>query len=117
MIPTAIDVFSGCGGLTQGLKQAGFRVLSAIELDEIAVTTYGRNHPDVRVLHADVRDVSAAYMRELLGLSSGSLDLLAGCPPCQGFSTLRTLNGKRRNRDRKNNLLFEFLRLVRGLRP
>lgn len=52
-----------------------------------------------------------------LQLRPGQLDLLGGCPPCQGFSTLRTKNGGRRVRDSQNDLIFEFQRLVIGLRP
>jgi DNA (cytosine-5)-methyltransferase 1 len=55
-------------------------------------------------------------MREL-GLRRGDLDLLAGCPPCEGFSALRTLNGGKRIRDARNDLVFDFLRFVRVLRP
>ncbi len=47
----------------------------------------------------------------------GDLDLLAGCPPCQGFSAIRRLNGSRRVQDSRNDLIFDFLRLVLGLRP
>lgn len=50
-------------------------------------------------------------------MKKGELDLLGGCPPCQGFSRLRTLNGTRRNRDKQNDLIFEFQRLVLGLLP
>ena len=55
-------------------------------------------------------------MREL-GIKKGELDLLVGCPPCQGFSTLRTRNGAHWNRDPRNNLVDEMLRLVREMRP
>jgi DNA (cytosine-5)-methyltransferase 1 len=55
-------------------------------------------------------------MKELR-LKKRELDLLAGCPPCQGFSTVRTKNGRRRPRDDRNQLLFDFLRFARVLRP
>jgi DNA (cytosine-5)-methyltransferase 1 len=78
---TAIDLFAGCGGLTLGLKQAGFRVLAAIELDAGAVATYQSNHPEVLVKGGDIRRFSPLALRRELGLSAGDLDLLAGCPP------------------------------------
>jgi DNA (cytosine-5)-methyltransferase 1 len=113
----AIDLFSGCGGLTLGLERAGFNVVAAIENDELATRTYGVNHPRTRVWDADIRKVAArAVMREL-GLRSGQLDLLAGCPPCQGFSVLRTRNGAEQNRDRRNGLVREVIRFVRAFRP
>ena len=113
----AIDLFSGCGGLTLGLKQAGFRVLGAVEIDATAVKTYEANHPDVYVKQADIKKVSAAGLMHDLNIRPGELDLLAGCPPCQGFSTLRTNNGARRNRDARNNLVHDMLRFTRALRP
>lgn len=115
--PSAIDLFSGCGGLTLGLRQAGFRVLGAVEWDPLAVETYETNHPSVHLWAEDIRKVSVAQVRRELGLRPGSLDLLAGCPPCQGFSTMTTLNGKRPRRDPRNSLVLEFVRFVRGLKP
>jgi DNA (cytosine-5)-methyltransferase 1 len=116
--PRAIDLFSGCGGLTLGLKQAGFRVIGGIESNELAVKTYKANHKTVRVWPKDIRKVSVADVKRKLKLKPGELELLAGCPPCQGFSTITTLNGnKRRSTDDRNDLIFEFLRFVRGLKP
>jgi DNA (cytosine-5)-methyltransferase 1 len=115
--PKAIDLFSGCGGLTLGLKQAGFRVIGAVEVDELAVETYRVNHSEVKVWPRKIQEVTAKEMMRKLKLETGKLDLLAGCPPCQGFSTMTTLNGKRYMRDSRNELLFEFLRFVRVLKP
>jgi DNA (cytosine-5)-methyltransferase 1 len=113
---TAIDLFSGCGGLTLGLKQASFRVIAAIEIDQLATTTYTRNHPGVRVWNKDIRKIKAREMMRSLGIRPGELDLLAGCPPCQGFSSIRTRNQKTTT-DKRNRLIFEFLRFVRAFRP
>jgi DNA (cytosine-5)-methyltransferase 1 len=113
----AVDLFSGCGGLTQGLKRAGFAVVGAIEIDPLAVATYSANHPDVSVKQADIETVDpAAFMAEL-GLAVGDIDLLCGCPPCQGFSNIRTKNGSKRNRDARNGLSSEMLRFAEMLRP
>jgi DNA (cytosine-5)-methyltransferase 1 len=115
--PIAADLFSGCGGLTVGLKQAGFRVAAAVEIDALAVETYKANHPGVRVWRKDIRKLAAAQIKRRLRLGSRRLDVLAGCPPCQGFSGLTTLNGRRRKNDARNDLVFDFLRFVRVLRP
>lgn len=115
--PTAIDLFAGCGGLTEGLKQAGFRVVGAVEIDELAADSYRMNHPRVLLKNEDIRTVKAARLCKELGLEQGQLDLLAGCPPCQGFSSLRTLNGKRAVPDRRNSLTDDFLRFVRAFAP
>jgi DNA (cytosine-5)-methyltransferase 1 len=113
----AIDLFSGCGGLTLGLKQAGFRVIGAVELDPLAVKTYKANHKLVSVWNKDIRELSVAEVMRKLKLKRGQLDLLAGCPPCQGFSTMTTLNGRYTVDDARNDLIFQFMRLVRGLHP
>jgi len=117
MKPKAIDLFSGCGGLTLGLRRAGFRVVGAVEFERLAAQTYRANHPGVHLWETDIRKLSARQVAKRLRLKRGDLDLLAGCPPCQGFSCMRSLNGKRRVRDKRNDLMFEFLRFVRELRP
>lgn len=114
---TAIDLFSGCGGLSQGLTDAGYRVLAAVEIDQKACETYRANHRDVELLVGDIRQVSAAKLMRCAGLKKGELDLLAGCPPCQGFSTLRARNGRAAAADPRNDLIDEFARLAFALRP
>ena len=115
--PTAVDLFSGCGGLTVGLKKAGFKVLGAVDVDPLSIRTYQANHKDVAVWEMDIRHLQPAEVKSTLGLRKGALDLLTGCPPCQGFSALRTLNGSFVVDDPRNDLLFEFLRFVEALRP
>lgn len=115
--PRAIDLFCGAGGLTQGLKQAGFVVIGALDSDPVAVETYRLNHPRTRVVQDNIENISTSSFMNLLRLAPGELDLLAGCPPCQGFSSMRTHNGSVRVRDVRNDLLFEFLRFVRLLMP
>ena len=115
--PIAIDLFSGCGGLTLGLKHAGFRIKGAVEIDHLAAETYRANHRCVVVWEKDITTLTVAAVMRRLNLRRGQLDLLAGCPPCQGFSRMTTLNGRRSSNDPRNDLIFQFLRFVRGLRP
>lgn len=115
--PLAIDLFSGCGGLTLGLKRAGFDVIAAVENDELSYETYVQNHKGTRLWKEDIRKISTLSMKRTLGLRKGELDLLAGCPPCQGFSTLVTKNGAYRVNDPRNALIYEFLRFVRDFMP
>lgn len=115
--PKAIDLFAGAGGLTQGLKLAGYKVLAAVELNELATKTYRKNHKGTVVFQTDISKITGSSILEKLKLEIGELDLLAGCPPCQGFSRLRTLNGTKVVRDDRNDLIFEFERFVRVLRP
>ncbi len=117
MTLTAIDLFSGCGGLSLGLKKAGFHVLAAVELDKLAAETYAQNLKKTLVLRSDIRRITPSAMMKKCGLKRGELDLLAGCPPCQGFSTLRTLNGHADIDEPMNDLVFQFRRFVRGLLP
>lgn len=117
MKPIALDLFSGCGGLTLGLKQGGFKVLGAVDNDPLSVETYRVNHPEVTVWNEDIRKLDPVLIQSTLKLETGDLDLLAGCPPCQGFSTMRTLNGARYIDDSRNDLLFDFMRFVYALRP
>ncbi len=115
--PTAVDLFCGCGGLTVGLKRAGFRVLGAVDVDPLSVKTYKANHRDVTLWEKDIRELDPQELLDALGLEKGGLDLLAGCPPCQGFSTMRTLNGALLVDDPRNDLLLEFERFVEALLP
>jgi DNA (cytosine-5)-methyltransferase 1 len=109
--PTAVDVFAGAGGLTVGLKRAGFKVAAAVEIDEHAFATYKTNHPEVKAFRQDVRTVKGVSLKKASG---GTIDVLAGCPPCQGFSTLTNTSSKK---DPRNNLVLEVSRLIEEIRP
>lgn len=109
-----MDIFSGCGGLSSGLYKAGFEVKSAIEMNPDAVHAYQMNHKNTYVFQKDVREVKIAEIKRKL--NNKPLHLLAGCPPCQGFSSVRRLNGVN-VKDERNNLIFEYLRFVTVLKP
>jgi DNA (cytosine-5)-methyltransferase 1 len=111
----AIDLFSGCGGLSEGLRRAGFEVIAAFDNDADSISTYRLNHPDTTVFEGDIREVDTSEIKRLL--KGNPLHLLAGCPPCQGFSTMRRLNKKRSKRDDRNNLVLQYLRFVKELKP
>lgn len=115
--PTALDLFSGCGGLSVGLRQAGFSIVGAVDADELAASTYKLNHPKAHVVTDDIRKVDAAELMKKLKLKPGQLGLLAGCPPCQGFSTLKTKNGRKVFRGKMNDLIFEFSRFISVFQP
>jgi DNA (cytosine-5)-methyltransferase 1 len=114
---TAIDLFSGCGGLSLGLQQAGFRVVAAVEVAPKAQVTYKLNHQHVELYGEDIREVEPLSVLAKANLNRGELDLLAGCPPCQGFSRLRTKNKSNSVFDERNNLIDEFLRFVAAMAP
>jgi len=113
---TAIDLFSGAGGLSQGLKQAGFNVVGAVESIPTYAESYKMNHPKTNLKLSDITKIDPAlYMKEL-GLKGGDLDLLAGCPPCQGYSTIGTRNRGQQN-DPRNELIYEVLRFALVFQP
>lgn len=114
---TAVDLFSGCGGLSLGLRRAGFEVVAAVDNDALSASTYRMNHPSTDMEENDIRRIDPLNFMSALGLAAGQLDLMAGCPPCQGFSRLRTLNGSREVEESQNDLIFEFIRFVECFRP
>jgi len=108
----AVDLFSGGGGLALGLRRAGFSLIGAVEVDCHAASTFQANHPNTRLFIQDVRHLEGT---DLLSLSKkGEIDLLAGCPPCQGFTSL---TAKYHKNDPRNRLLNEMLRLIEETRP
>jgi len=111
---TMLDLFAGAGGLSEGLREAGFRSLYANELVSTYAETFVENHPDTEVDSRDIRAVDAGRVRKALGLKKGVLDLMAGGPPCQGFS----INAPKRSaEDHRNHLFREFLRFVDEFQP
>ena len=111
----SIDLFAGCGGLSQGMHDAGFRTKIAVELVEDAARAYKLNHHETMVLQKDIRAIEISEIKELLG--NEPLHLLAGCPPCQGFSSVRRLNKRESVSDERNDLVNEYFRMVKELQP
>ena len=109
---SAVDVFAGGGGLTVGLKRAGFSVVAAVEIEPHAFATYKANHPEVNAYKQDVRTVKGRSLSKLS--PNGTIDLLAGCPPCQGFCSLTS---RYRRYDPRNDLIKEMSRLVEETKP
>lgn len=111
--PTVIDLFAGAGGMTEGLRKAGFQSVLANEYDEMAGVTFKANHPNVPLVLKDIRELSVEEILQLTKLKIGELSMMSGGPPCQGFS----LAGPRLDADPRNQMFKEFVRLVNGLRP
>jgi DNA (cytosine-5)-methyltransferase 1 len=121
--PSVIDLFAGGGGLSEGFTRAGFRTLAAVEKDEMAARTYRLNHPGVpddRVIEQDIRTVTRDQLRRLAG--GKPLDVLAGSPPCQGFSSVgfrskKSLLGYRPEDDDRNMLYETMVEAALALKP
>ncbi len=109
-----IDLFAGAGGLSEGLSEAGFHCLFANEIMPIYAQTYARNHVGTKVLTSDIRTVDAYDILQNLGIKRGELDLIAGGPPCQGFSINAPIRSKE---DSRNHLFREYLRFVDAFAP
>jgi DNA (cytosine-5)-methyltransferase 1 len=122
--PTVVSTFSGAGGSCLGFRYAGFRTLYASEFMEAARDTYRANHPGVYVDDRDIREVTADEILDQVGFEPGELDVLEGSPPCAAFSTAGkrsakwgTVNAYSDTAQRSDDLFFEYVRLVDGLRP
>lgn len=119
---TVIDLFAGCGGLSLGLYQSGWKGLFAVEKNECAFKTLEYNlinqlsHFDwpkwLPIGPIDINSLIKDYKLELKALS-GSVDLVAGGPPCQGFS----MAGKRMKEDERNKLVFSYIEFIRLVKP
>lgn len=122
--PTFIDLFSGCGGLSLGLSQAGWQGLFAIERARDAFETFRANFLGENARHQfqwpgwleqsahSIDDVLEDHQVELMGLR-GKVDLVAGGPPCQGFS----FAGKRSSSDPRNKMFRRYVSFVELIKP
>ena len=104
-----IDLFAGAGGLSEGLEEAGFHSVFASEIVPQYADTYRKNHPGTTVMTQDIRKLDAESIRKQLGIRKGQLALIAGGPPCQGFSINAPI---RSTLDQRNHLFKEYLRFV-----
>ena len=107
--PTAIDLFCGAGGLSLGFEQAGFDIVSAVEIDPVHAGVHKYNFPDCNIYCQDIGELSG---KELAG-DNKEIDVIIGGPPCQGFSLI----GKRDINDPRNSLIMQFMRIVSEVRP
>jgi DNA (cytosine-5)-methyltransferase 1 len=111
---TAIDLFCGAGGLSEGFRQAGYHVLAGNDFDSAAGETFAATHREAKFMGGPIQDLSAQDFLNASNLMRGELDVLIGGPPCQGFSVY---NHQRGLHDERSSLYREYLRIVDGLRP
>ncbi len=106
-----IDLFSGAGGITQGLSQAGFNPVASVEINPIASATHKRNFPNCHHFCGDIQDFKSEDL--LQQTNCDQIHIVSGGPPCQGFSVA----GKRDPKDPRNRLFYEFIRVVSEIKP
>lgn len=108
---TFIDLFTGAGGLYRGFKDAGLEHIFSCEIWNPAIETLRTNYPDINLFADDIHKLDENKIIQLM--KGKSCDVLVGGPPCQGFSTI----GKRLEKDPRNELVFEFIRVVSIVKP
>lgn len=108
--PTFVDLFSGAGGLTHGLVQAGWIPMLGVDNWPDAVRTYSTNFANHSAFLGNVEQLDTTALRSVVPERP---DWVVGGPPCQGFSTV----GKRIRQDPRNRLVYEFARVVSILKP
>jgi DNA (cytosine-5)-methyltransferase 1 len=121
-LPTYIDLFAGCGGLSLGLHNSGWKGIFAIEKSPDAFKTLQHNLIEklnhfnwpnwLPIKPHDINEVLLKYSKDLNNLN-GKIDLVVGGPPCQGFSTA----GRRREADDRNKLIDSYLEFIRIVKP
>lgn len=107
--PRAIDLFCGAGGLSLGFEQAGFDIVSSVEIDPIHAGVHMYNFPRCKTFCEDIQTLSG---KDLM-CGHDKIEVIIGGPPCQGFSLI----GKRDINDSRNSLIFQFMRIVSEVKP
>lgn len=107
-----VDLFSGAGGLSEGFRQAGFKILAGSDHDPDALATYKANFPDAEAIVGDIRtpEIKARILKAAM-----SAAVIVGGPPCQAFSQVR--NHSRVISDPRNSLYREFIDTIRHAEP
>lgn len=110
---SAIDLFCGAGGLTHGLLKSKINVVAGFDIEEVCRYPYEKNNKEARFYNKDVSELTGQELASLY--PEGHLRLLAGCAPCQPFSTYS--QGRDVQNDKKWPLLYSFARLIRETTP
>ena len=116
---TAIDLFSGAGGLHIGFENAGFEIKLCIDNNDLVEKTHRRNFPNIPMINRDINQVPTSEIKEYL--ADGGVDIIIGGPPCQGFSTIghRASSNpvKRAEKDPRNELVLTYARIIKEIQP
>lgn len=110
--PTVLDMFCGCGGLSRGFMDAGYKILLGIDNNEAALKTFVANHGSAIGFKGDLFDTGTILEMATL-IKNKEVDLIIGGPPCQGFS----LTGTRLEDDPRNTLFLSMVNAVAYFQP
>jgi DNA (cytosine-5)-methyltransferase 1 len=108
-----LDLFCGCGGISEGFRLAGFKIAGGIDSSDDAIKTFGFNFPQSISIAADLLNFDERKIREIF--TDKKIDVIVGGPPCQGFSNAN--RWQKEASDPRNKLFFEYLKFVEVLRP
>ncbi|CAF4722965.1 putative BsuMI modification methylase subunit YdiO, partial [Escherichia coli] len=109
-----IDFFCGCGGASEGLRQAGFDIELGLDIDQQASETFKANFPDAKFIQDDIRKIEPQDISDIIDIKAKRPLLLSACAPCQPFSQQ---NKNKTSDDSRRNLLNETHRFIRELLP
>jgi len=108
----AIDLFTGCGGMSKGFIDAGYKILVGVDNDEAALATFTRNHNGAAALNADLSK-KETFIRIDEVVAGRKINVIIAGPPCQGFS----LTGPRKFNDKRNKLYLAVFEAVKRYQP
>ncbi|MBQ8702513.1 MAG: DNA cytosine methyltransferase [Prevotella sp.] len=106
-----LDLFCGCGGISEGFALAGFNIAGGIDFNEYATITFRHNFKNAKVHNVDISTFPDSQIEE----EYGDVDVIVGGPPCQGFSSAN--RWQKEMDDPRNKLFFEYIRFVQKIHP
>lgn len=106
-----LDLFCGCGGISEGYALAGFDIVGGIDFNEYAIETFKHNFKKAQVHNIDITNFPDSQIDE----EYGDVDVIVGGPPCQGFSSAN--RWQKEMDDPRNKLFFEYIRFVQRIHP
>lgn len=109
-----IDLFCGCGGLSEGFRLAGYEIVGGVDFNAPAIKTYNRNFENAKGICCNLLDMDQDRIVEAFG-DLQDIDVIIGGPPCQGFSAANRY--KTEGEDPRNKLFFEFVKFVDLAKP
>jgi DNA (cytosine-5)-methyltransferase 1 len=111
---TVLDLFCGCGGLSEGFRLAGYDIVAGIDINQAAIDTYNYNFGENKGVCCDLSTMDENIIAEKME-SLGRIDVIIGGPPCQGFSSANRY--KKEGEDPRNKLFYEFVKFVDIAKP